>query len=95
MGEPRNLHFYDFGIFGRVPEPQHQLILSLETPVYLNKSKKIQNDYFSKHHKFGSPCFVNFRKDGRRQFPTNPFSKILKTLDMGSITIKTHEMDIW
>ena len=32
MGEPKNPNFYDFGIFGRVPEPQNQYDLSLEIP---------------------------------------------------------------
>ena len=40
MGEPKNHRFYDFGIFGRVPEPQNQLCLSLETPGYLKSFKK-------------------------------------------------------
>ena len=40
MGEPKTPHFYDFGISGRVPEPQNQLFLSLETPGHLKKSRK-------------------------------------------------------
>ena len=43
MGESPNPHFYDFGIFGRVPEPQHPLFLYLETPGYFKKSK---NNWF-------------------------------------------------
>ena len=43
MGETENPHFYDFEIFGRVSEPQNQLFLSLETPGYLNWSKKTPN----------------------------------------------------
>ena len=35
MGEPQTPHFYDLGTFERVPEPQNQLFLSLETPGYL------------------------------------------------------------
>ena len=31
MGESKTPHFYDFGTFGRVHEPQNQLCLSLET----------------------------------------------------------------
>ena len=41
MGETQNPHFYDFGIFGAVHEPQNQYYLSLETPGYLTKSKNI------------------------------------------------------
>ena len=42
MGESKNPHFYDSGIFGRVPEPQNQYYLSLETPGYLKQFKKSQ-----------------------------------------------------
>ena len=40
MGEPQTPHFYDFGISGRVPEPQNQLFLSLETPGHPTKTSK-------------------------------------------------------
>ena len=71
MGEPENPHFHDFGILGRVPEPQNQLYLTLETPRYLTKIKKhswhiLENIYFrnltilkSENEKVG--------KDRRRQ----------------------------
>ena len=32
MGEQKTFISYDFGTFGRVPEPQNQLFLFLETP---------------------------------------------------------------
>ena len=55
MGEPKNLHFYDFGISGRVPEPQNQYDFSLETPGYLTKSK-------NKHQiSLNNMSFVNFK----------------------------------
>ena len=37
MGEPQTPNFYDFGTFGRVPEPRNQYYLSLETPGYLKQ----------------------------------------------------------
>ena len=37
---PQIPHFYDFKIFGRVPEPQNQYDLSYETPEASNESKK-------------------------------------------------------
>ena len=40
MGEPETSHFYDFGISGRVPEPQNQYYSFCETPGYLKESKK-------------------------------------------------------
>ena len=48
MGDPQTPHFHDFGISGRVPEPQNQYYSSLETPGYLNKSRKIRGTC-SKH----------------------------------------------
>ena len=33
-------HLYDFGIFGRVPEPQKHVFLSLGTPGHSKQSKK-------------------------------------------------------
>ena len=40
LWESPNPQLYDFGILGRVPEPQnHQLCLSLETPGYLKQIK--------------------------------------------------------
>ena len=75
MGEPQNHHFYEFGIFGRVSEPQNHLFLSLETPRDLNKIKKNPGAFF-KYIIFinirimGIHNFVNFGKDGRRKFPT-------------------------
>ena len=74
MGELKNPHLYDFGIFGRVPEPQNQYYLSLETPGYVKQFKKqlwiiceniIFIDVILEIHKFG-----NFRKDGHRQIVT-------------------------
>ena len=41
MREPPTLHFYDFGIFGRVQTPQNQYYFSLETPGHLNKIKNM------------------------------------------------------
>ena len=41
MGEPQTPHFYDFGTFGHVQGSQNQRFLSLETPGYLERDKKI------------------------------------------------------
>ena len=43
MGEPPTPHFYDFGTFGRVPEPQNQLFVSLESPGYLKNQENPWN----------------------------------------------------
>ena len=32
MGATETFHFYDFGTVGRVPEPENQFVLLLETP---------------------------------------------------------------
>ena len=45
MGEPKNPHFYDFGISEPVTEPKNQLFLSLETPGYVTKNREFPNLY--------------------------------------------------
>ena len=37
---PKNDHVFDFGTFGRVPEPQNHLFYPFETHGYLTKSRK-------------------------------------------------------
>ncbi len=69
MGEPKNPHFYDAGISGRVPEPQNQLLLSLETPGYLNKIKKYLCNSFKTYdvyesHNSGDPFLLIVEKTG-------------------------------
>ena len=46
MGEPNNPQFYDFGIFGRVPEPQNQYYLPFETAGYLKEIMKTSKPLF-------------------------------------------------
>ena len=73
MGEPETLDFYDFGSFERVPKPQKQLSLSLETPGHLNKSRKnvehFGNMFFINVKLLGLPNFDNVGEDGRRTIP--------------------------
>ena len=70
MGEPYTPHLYDFGIWGRVPEPKNQLLLFLEAPGYLEKIKKINGTfreyYLFKSQNFGNPKLENVGKDGNR-----------------------------
>ncbi len=107
MGEPNNPHFYDFWIFGHVPKPQNQLFLSLETPGYLNKTKKnhwniFQTYYLYKSQNFENPQFWHSSKRRTAKHdedltPKNnedPFNKILRILDMRSISSRKHEMEI-
>ena len=74
MEEPQTHHFYDFGIFERVPEPQHQLFLSLETPGQLRQIKKTPLEHL-KHIMFINLKMLeiqklnNFGKDGHRTIP--------------------------
>ena len=60
MGEPQIPHFYDFGIFGCVPEPQNQIFLYLETPGHLTKQQVI----FVNLEILEIERFDNFRKTG-------------------------------
>ena len=83
MGEPQTLHFYDFGTCERVPEPQHQLFLSLQAPRHLTKTQENPWNVF-KSIKFINvnlleiqnmtileiQNFENVRKGGRRNIPT-------------------------
>ena len=87
MGEPKNPHVYDFGILGRVPEPQNQYYLSLETPRYLQHSKKkriiFKNIYIIKSQLFGNPDVRPFPKRRAPKTPADPSNEILKILDIG------------
>ena len=86
IGETETPHFYDFGIFGYVN-------LSLETQDTSTKSRKYR---FSLNmiliiSKFCQSMFCQF---WRRRAPTNPDDpsrKILKFLDMRSISIQSME----
>ena len=77
MREPKNFHFYDFGISGQ--RTQHQLFLSSETPGCPKESKddsqimfeKTQPKiWFEKIQFFENPTFLFVGKDGRRNNPT-------------------------
>ena len=71
MGETKVLHYYDFRISGRVPEPQSQLFLSLETPGYLKQIKKIswafKTYYFYQSQNVGTPFVSILEKTGTEQ----------------------------
>ena len=94
MGESKN----PLGICEPVPEPQSPYYLYLETPGHRKKQQEsfhaFPKDYFwniniSKTH---------FCQVSKRRAPTNdegPLNKILKILDMGSISINKHEIEIW
>ena len=74
MGEAQTPHFYDFGIFEPVTKPQNQYYLSLETPGYSKKSRKIpgiflENIIFIKSRNLEIQNFDHFRKDGHRKIP--------------------------
>ena len=93
LGEATTPHFYDFGIFGGAPEPQNQLFVSLETPDYLKRTKKIpwnmsKSYYFHKSHFLESPDFCQFRKRWVPENDEDPCNEILKILAVRSISIK-------
>ena len=74
MGEPKNPHFYDCKIYGRVPAPQNQYYLSLETTGYFGKYKKpqkhFQNYYFENVQNVKMKKHENDGNDGHRTIPT-------------------------
>ena len=100
MGEPQTPHFYDFGILGRVAEPQIQYDLFLKTQDTFKKSKKapklfLENIIWGNVNVLGSPnlgCCWKRRTSGN---PDDPFNKLLKILEMGSISFRKHEIGIW
>ena len=95
MREPNTPHLYEFGICGRVPGSQNQLVLSLETPGHLKKVPGIFQTYFYKSQN------VEFQKKcrfGQGWAPKNdegPLNTISKILDMGSISSRKHEIEMW
>ena len=99
MGETGNPHFYDFGISGRVPGSQIQLILSSETPGYLKQSETIPGAFqkysFCKLHFWHIWHFYFFPKRRGPTNPDDPFNKILKISYMRSVSIEKHEMEVW
>ena len=75
MGETETPHFYDFGIFGSVPEPPNQYYLSFETPGYLTKMKNnhwnmFETSYFYKSQNSGNPKCCHFGKRRAPKIPT-------------------------
>ena len=70
--DPQTPHFYDFGIFERVPSSQKQLFVSFETPRRLTKIKTnpricLKTYYVDKYQNLGNRCFDNIGRDGRRK----------------------------
>ena len=98
VGEPKNPHFCDFGIFEPVTKPQNQLFLSLETPGYLKQINKIPGT-FSKNIMFANigilaiQNFVNFRKGGHREMMKIRVKQIQKAWICIS-DLSKHEMGI-
>ena len=107
MGEPETPHFYDFGVFERVPEPQNHVFLSLETPGYLTKIKKhpwniVKHIFFINPKCWESRILTFFEKARTNKHNKNVCTdksrrssdKILRSLNMRSISTSQHEMDI-
>ena len=82
--------FVDVFIF---PKP----FLSLETPTYLNKSENsriIFKNIICEPQKRISGTLKTLEKV-RAENPDDPFNEFLKLLDMGSISSKKHEIEMW
>ena len=98
MGEAKNSHFYDFGIWGRVPEPRNQLFLSFETPGHLKQIKHPPLEQFVKNNVSMNliipeiHAFSNFRAPENDEDPLNT---ILKILDTRSRSSRKHGMEMW
>ena len=83
MGETKNHHFYDLGIFEPTTKPQNQQFLSSETPGHLKQIK-------TKPKPFVKDMFINlgilklqfldtFRKDRHRNMMKIRLNKSLKS----------------
>ena len=88
-------HFYDFGISERVLEPQNHII-------YLCWLQDTSNGSWNSPYYFLKILgFASLRTTGtfwkRRapKHPDDPSNKILKVLDMGAVSSRKHEMEIW
>ena len=98
MGETKNLHFYDSGIFERVPERPNQIFVSFETPGYLKQIKKHPSDIFERiccYQDFGKSIFCQFWKRWAPNNEEDPSKQFLNISDMRSICSRKHEMTIW
>ena len=88
MGESKNDHFYDFGIFERVPGSQNQLFSYLETPRYLNKSRR-SLEHFENiiviNPNMSTISFLFFWKRQAQKKDEDPSKKILNLLDIGRL----------
>ena len=50
MGEPQNHDFYDFGTFGRVPEPRNQLLKQIKEAQHVFFLYGFQKSHVSRIH---------------------------------------------
>ena len=92
MGQSQHPQFYDWWAFGHVHEHQHQLFLSLETPGHLTNPRN-STRFLINFKTFEIHTFENVRKGGHHKSRRSS-DKILKILDMRSMSSKKHEMDI-
>ena len=58
------------------------------------KEKKLIKCIFCKSQNMGHLIFIDLGKTGAEN-DEDPFNQILTILDMGSISIKKHEMKVW
>ena len=90
MGEPETSHFYDFGIWDESPAPKTNYFYLWSHQETQRKSGKNLGafSFFVIIKILKILDFVIFRKDGHRRKLDDPCNKILKTLDMRSISMK-------
>ena len=98
MEEAKNLHVHDFGIFEPVPEPRNLLFNifgNTKTPK-LNRENpwNMFRTYYSyKYKKWKSIMLSIWEKTGAEN-PSDPSNKILRILEMRSISSWKHEMEM-
>ena len=89
MGEREPSHFHDFGTFERVLSSQSQCYLFLETP---KQPRQILRVHFLWISKFWNSSILSISEKTGTENPVDASHKILKNLDMRSISFKKHEM---
>ena len=68
MGQPKTPHFYDFGTFERVPEPQNQVFLFWRHQDIKKRQKLYRlKQFFTNIETLETQYVDNFGKDGHRK----------------------------
>ena len=99
MGETETPHFHDFGTFEGVPDSPNQLFFIFGDTKIPETIEKVPNT-FSRNImcitlKVWASTILFFLESWAPPNDEYPSNKILKILEVRSISIEEHEMEIW